>query len=1101
MSNIQNANLHSDEDEDDDFVDDEVARPEKRQKRASDDEDAEDDDEDDAPRASSGGRSRHKSNGASHANEDDDDEIEDLDEDDDEDDDEDEDDEEDDEEDEEDDGRGKRRKPKKRRKANPFLDTMAEVDEEEEDGEEDDDDMEIGDFLAPREEEESLRGAAIDDRFHRELDRRNQANIAQDAETIAASYRDRYGRQKTRLAEGSGITPKRLLLPSVNDPSIWAVKCKPGKEKEAVFSIMKKMQEMKGTRTALHIISVLERGQSMQGFLYVEARRQADVLNALTGVNHVYARSGMILVPVDEMPDLLRVQKRAEITPGAFVRFKRGKYQGDLAQVENVENSGQILRIRAVPRIDYSAKEEINTVVDASGKRKRIGSTIKPPQRLFSEVEAKKYHAKDLSPPRYDAGHTLYTYQGETYEDGYLIKDVRITALQIENVNPKLEEVTKFANAGDGHESLDLQALSQSLKASTDKYAPYQPGDMVEVYAGEQAGIYGKVTRVRGDIVTMNVQEGPLKGKEFDVPTKGLRKRFKEGDHVKVMGGSRYRDEVGMVVKIVDDRVTFLSDLSMLEVTVFSRDLREASDSGGMGAAAGKFDLWDLVQLNATTVACVTKIDRESLRVLDQEGVTRTVLPSQVAAKIPPRRHNAVATDRNGSEIRVEDTVKEIAGGENRSGIIQHLYRGFAFIHSKELQGETGGIFVARTNNLATMIAKGGRIASSGPDLSKMPEMMKKPGNMPPPVIPRQGGRDRILGQTVHVRQGPYKGLLGIVKDATDTTARVELHTKSKTITIDKTKLGFKDGASGRILSYAEFVQPKKGFANGPSYTSSGSTGGSGWSGSRTPAGASAWAGSRTPAGSHGASGGRTPAWAGGGDGGRTPAWASGSKTPAYNDGSRTTDPYRDGSRTSNPYRDGSRTSDPYRGSDNDGSRTSYGQTAGSGGRTPAWNPGNRTPYHGPGETAPRDSSSTWDTGSKTPARSLTTVNDQWNDTYGNSSSTTAQTPVAFDATSPEFSGGYSAATPGASGLSAPTPGGLNAPTPAPVSAPTPRANVGPWDAPTPGRSVSAATPGASGVDTRRGYYDAPTPQGYSSAKTPGASWGNEDDDDAPGYN
>ncbi|KAF3909226.1 hypothetical protein ABW20_dc0103409 [Dactylellina cionopaga] len=405
------------------------------------------------------------------------------------------------------------------------------------------------------------------------------------------------------------------------------------------------------------------------------------------------------------------------------------------------------------------------------------------------------------------------------------------------------------------------------------------------------------------------------------------------------------------------------------------------------------------------------------------------------------------------------------------------------------------------------MIAKGGRIASSSPDLSKMPEMMKKPGgNMAPPIIPRQGGRDRILGQTVHVRQGPYKGLLGIVKDATDTTARVELHTKSKTITIDKTKLGFKEGSTGRILSYAEFVQPKKGFGGAPSYSSS--SGGSAWSGSRTPAGAGSMAGSRTPAGAHGASGGRTPAWAGGGDGGRTPAWASGSKTPAYNDGSRTSDPYRDGSRTSNPYKDGSRTSDPYRG-DNDGSRTSYGQTvgssgssgsSGSGGRTPAWNPGNRTPHHGSGESAPRDSGSAWDSGSKTPARSLTSINDQWNDSYSGNASATARTPAAYNATSPEFSGGYTAATPGASGLSAATPGGLNPPTPAPVSAPTPRANVGPWDAPTPGGPVSAATPGASGDNRRGGYYDAPTPQGYSSAKTPGANWGNDDDDEAPGY-
>jgi transcription elongation factor SPT5 len=77
---------------------------------------------------------------------------------------------------------------------------------------------------------------------------------------------------------------------------------------------------------------------------------------------------------------------------------------------------------------------------------------------------------------------------------------------------------------------------------------------------------------------------------------KGLRKRFNEGNHVKVVGGSRYKDEVGMVLKIKDDRVTVLVDTSMQEITVFSKDLREATDSGG-SAGAAKYDVHDLVQL------------------------------------------------------------------------------------------------------------------------------------------------------------------------------------------------------------------------------------------------------------------------------------------------------------------------------------------------------------------------------------------------------------------------------------------------------------------------------------------------------------------------
>ena len=50
-------------------------------------------------------------------------------------------------------------------------------------------------------------------------------------------------------------------------------------------------------------------------------------------------------------------------------------------------------------------------------------------------------------------------------------------------------------------------------------------------------------------------------------------------------------------------------------------------------------------------------------------------------------------------------------------------------------------------------------------------------------------GRDKeFVGQTIKITQGPYKGHIGIVKDATDSTARVELHAKCQTISVDRTR-------------------------------------------------------------------------------------------------------------------------------------------------------------------------------------------------------------------------------------------------------------------------------------------------------------------------
>lgn len=394
------------------------------------------------------------------------------------------------------------------------------------------------------------------------------------------------------------MVPRKLLLPAVQDPNIWGVRCKPGKEREVIFSIMRKCEELATSRNPLQITSAFERGgATMAGYIYVEAKKQSDVMDALQGVSNVYPGTKMILVPIKEMPDLLNVVKKAEITPGMWVRYKRGKYNGDLAQVENVSANGLELRIRLVPRIDYSGGKDSNVQMEPDLKRKRgfankNSATNRPPQRLFSENEAKAAYITNQSGK---SGKKCFTYLGEEYEDGYLVKDVKLSAVTTDNVNPTLEEVTKFASGGeDGTEVLDLNALAASLRQSSN--SAYQPGDMVEVYDGEQQGLIGRAVAVQGDIVSIDVTEGDLKGTRIEVPFKGLRKRFKEGDHVKVTGLSRYKGEVGMVVRIVEDKVTILSDMTMQEITVFSKDLRDAVETIG-GGVGSKYDLHDLVQL------------------------------------------------------------------------------------------------------------------------------------------------------------------------------------------------------------------------------------------------------------------------------------------------------------------------------------------------------------------------------------------------------------------------------------------------------------------------------------------------------------------------
>ena len=156
-----------------------------------------------------------------------------------------------------------------------------------------------------------------------------------------------------------------------------------------------------------------------------------------------------------------------------------------------------------------------------------------------------------------------------------------------------------------------------------------------------------------------------------------------------------------------------------------------------------------------------------------------------------------MATDKNGSEIRVGDVVRE-SGGEGKSGTILHIHRGYVFAHNK-LGIENSGIWVARCTNVITTAAKGGRITAPTTDLTKMnPALqMKRPDmSMAPPQRP---GRDPLQGRHVHINKGTYKGHRAIVKETTAGEARLELQTKNKVINLSKFD-----------LSVVEYVSPNQ---------------------------------------------------------------------------------------------------------------------------------------------------------------------------------------------------------------------------------------------------------------------------------------------------
>lgn len=907
-----------------------------------------------------------------------------YDDDDDDDDEDDDEDDEDDEEDEEDEGtRGGRRRAKKQRR-NRFLDVEAEVDDDEEDLDEEEEELAREDgFIEediPDDTEDVQRRAAAD---NQRLDRFRRQEEDTNAEALAEELRQRYGRSARYAAQSDyAEVPQRLLMPSVEDPSLWGVPCKPGRERDIVMTLVRKAMAENFTSNPMRIISAFCR-DTIPGKVYIEARRADDVVKACAGLAGVYARqtTSLHLIPISEMADLLKLQKvQKEIQVGGWVRIKRGKYAGDLAQVLDVSENGEEVGLKMVPRIDLNPKDS-GLYTDSLGRKRKKGTgssattvAFRPQQRFFNPEEVQKAYPKETPTKR----GSVWVFQNDSYRDGYLEKDVRVTGIITENVNPTLDEITKFAGETtleDGMSKLgavDLSLIADASKKATE--ALIQPKDQVEIFEGEQAGVYGTVKAINNEVITIQLEHEDLMDQIVEVPARSVRKRFKPGDHIKVMSG-KHADETGLVVKVEENVTTFLSDLSMQEVSVFSKDIRQAAEVGsGVNVISG-YELHNLVQLDAQTVGIIFNIERESFKVLDQTGSVVTVKPHQISSKKDTAR--AFALDHDGNEIRAGDMVKEVAGqfSRMRQGQVLHIYQSMiVFLHNREYT-ENGGVFIARARNLEPLAPKSvSTKKKEGGDLSKMNPALSNLGGGANDVrvegVMRAGGRDMYKGKNVAIIKGPYKTYRGRITETTGNMARIELTSVSKPITVALDWLVEKDPLTGRSTKltggggsgaprsggYGGGGSSMGGMSSNPYSSNGGSTGGAGrggaggynpYSGSQPVAagggygagghggssggGAGAWDNYSQPAATQAASNG---GWGGGGA--KTPAYnpyaGDGGKTPAYN-------PYGDGGKTPayNPY--------------GDGGKTPAYNPLGDGGKTPAYNPyadGGRTPAYYP---------------------------------------------------------------------------------------------------------------------------------------------------------
>lgn len=393
-------------------------------------------------------------------------------------------------------------------------------------------------------------------------------------------------------------------------------------------------------------------------------------------------------------------------------------------------------------------------------------------------------------------------FEGNRYSrKGFLYKNFVVTSIRSEGVKPTLAELECFEEHPEEIE-LDVGINGQEDKKTTHSFAM---GDNVIVIVGDLKNLRAKIVLIDGALISVVPQHEVLK----DVLTfnaNELRKYFKTGDQAKVLAG-RYEGETGLIVRVETDRVVLVSDLTMHELEVLPCDLQLCTNMATGLDSLGQFQWGDLVQLDLQTVGVIVRLGRDNFQLLSMHGNVIDLKPTALQKR--RENQNTIALDSNSNVIRRRDFVTVMDGQHcGRDGQIRHLYRNFAFVYSR-LYTENAGIFACKTSHMK--LTRGGNISGIGVGGSPMV------GFMSPRI---QGGgrgrgghrggyggvsRDReILGKCIKITGGSYKGSIGCVRDATDSTARVELHSSCQTISVDRNHIAVvgAPNKNGSVTSY-----------------------------------------------------------------------------------------------------------------------------------------------------------------------------------------------------------------------------------------------------------------------------------------------------------
>ncbi|KAL1831157.1 hypothetical protein ACET3Z_000808 [Daucus carota] len=672
-------------------------------------------------------------------------------------------------------GKGGAKKKKKKKKKNAgledFLDIYADVDSDDEvEDEGPDDDGFIVDNGTDLPYDEDSRQVQRRPLLPREDDQ-------EDLDTIMEKLKARYARaSQAEYDEEATEVEQQALLPSVRDPKLWMVKCAIGHEREVAVCLMQKCID-RGPDLQIRSAIALDH---LKNYIYIEVDKEAHVTEACKGMRNIFTGSKILLVPIKEMTDVLSVRSKAiELSKDTWVRMKIGTYKGDLAKVVEVDNVRQRVTVKLIPRIDLQALA--NKLENREVPKKK---TFTPPPRFMNVDEAREMHIHVERRRDPMTGDYFENINGMMFKEGFLYKTVSVKCITTSSIQPSFDELEKFRQPDENGDD-DMAGLS-TLFANLKK-GHFMKGtalDRVIIVKGDLKNLKGVVEKVDEGTVHIKPYDEGLP-KTLAVSEKELCKYFQPGNHVKVVSGAT-EGATGMVVTVERHLVNIVSDTTKEVIQVFSDNVVASSEVTSGKTRIGDYELHDPVMLGDMSFGVIIRVDNETFQVL-KGGYHRPkiVLVRLRDIKYKIERKNS-ALDPSRNIIAVKDIVKILDGPfEGKQGPVEHIYKGILFIYDRHHLEHAGYIFLLSPNlgNPASRFApKTHHFVPQSP--CKMPRgghQMNSGGR-----FGRGRGHQSLIGTTIKVHVGSFKGCKGIIKEVKGQTVLVELEAQMKIVTVNR---------------------------------------------------------------------------------------------------------------------------------------------------------------------------------------------------------------------------------------------------------------------------------------------------------------------------